>query len=155
MSIRVMLADDHILMREGIRQLLECDNSVEIVGEVSNGEQCLEMIYKVRPQVLLLDINMPVKNGIEVLREIRNNHLDVTKSGRPGRPLFLFQEDPPSALIFPDGPNPLGAGDGGPQGLIQGLRVLRVHGHEKPAGRLGHLSPWVRALSGGRLSSVI
>ena len=77
MSIRVMLADDHILMREGIRQLLECDNSVEIVGEVSNGEQCLEMIYKVRPQVLLLDINMPVKNGIEVLREIRNNHLDV------------------------------------------------------------------------------
>ena len=72
-----MLADDHILMREGIRQLLECDNSVEIVGEVSNGEQCLEMIYKVRPQVLLLDINMPVKNGIEVLREIRNNHLDV------------------------------------------------------------------------------
>ncbi len=77
MSIRVMLADDHILMREGIRQLLECDNSIEIVGEVSNGEQCLEMIYKVRPQVLLLDINMPVKNGIEVLREIRNNHLDV------------------------------------------------------------------------------
>ncbi|MCI9072022.1 MAG: response regulator, partial [Lachnospiraceae bacterium] len=55
MSIRVMLADDHILMREGIRQLLECDNLIEIVGEVSNGEQCLEMINKVKPQVLLLD----------------------------------------------------------------------------------------------------
>ncbi len=77
MSIRVMLADDHILMREGIRQLLECDNSIEIVGEVSNGEQCMEMIYKVKPQVLLLDINMPVKNGIEVLKEIRNNRLDI------------------------------------------------------------------------------
>lgn len=77
MSIRVMLADDHILMREGIRQLLECDNSIEIVGEVSNGEQCMEMIYKVKPQVLLLDINMPVKNGIEVLKEIRNNGLDI------------------------------------------------------------------------------
>lgn len=72
-----MLADDHILMREGIRQLLECDNSIEIVGEVSNGEQCMEMIYKVKPQVLLLDINMPVKNGIEVLKEIRNNGLDI------------------------------------------------------------------------------
>lgn len=72
-----MLADDHILMREGIRQLLECDNSIEIVGEVSNGEQCMEMIYKVKPQVLLLDINMPVKNGIEVLKEIRNNRLDI------------------------------------------------------------------------------
>lgn len=77
MSIKVMLADDHILMREGIRQLLEFDHSIEIVGEVSNGEQCMNMIYKVKPQVLLLDINMPVKNGIEVLQEIRNNRLDV------------------------------------------------------------------------------
>lgn len=72
-----MLADDHILMREGIRQLLEFDHTIEIVGEVSNGEQCMNMIYEVKPQVLLLDINMPVKNGIEVLQEIRNKELDV------------------------------------------------------------------------------
>ena len=45
MSIKVMLADDHILMRQGIRQLLEFDDSIEIVGEVSNGEQCIDMIY--------------------------------------------------------------------------------------------------------------
>lgn len=77
MSIKVMLADDHILMREGIRQLLEFDHTIEIVGEVSNGEQCMNMIYEVKPQVLLLDINMPVKNGIEVLQEIRNKGLDV------------------------------------------------------------------------------
>lgn len=77
MNIKVMLADDHILMREGIRQLLECDDSVEIVGEVSNGEQCMQMIRKVKPQVLLLDINMPVKNGIEVLKEIRNNKWNI------------------------------------------------------------------------------
>lgn len=77
MSIKVMLADDHILMREGIRQLLEFDHTIEIVGEVSNGEQCINMIYEVKPQVLLLDINMPVKNGIEVLQEIRNKELDV------------------------------------------------------------------------------
>lgn len=77
MSIRVMLADDHILMRQGIRQLLEFDGSIEIVGEVSNGEECIEMLYKVKPHVLLLDINMPVKNGIEVLQEIRNKKLDI------------------------------------------------------------------------------
>ena len=77
MNIRVMLADDHILMREGIRHLLECDSSIEIVGEVSNGEQCMDMIYKVKPHVLLLDINMPVKNGLEVLQDIRKNRLDV------------------------------------------------------------------------------
>lgn len=77
MNIRVMLADDHILMREGIRQLLEYDDTIEIVGEVSNGEQCIQMIYKVKPHVLLLDINMPVKNGIEVLEELQQNKLDV------------------------------------------------------------------------------
>lgn len=77
MSIRVMLADDHILIREGIRQLLEYDSSIEVVGEASNGEQCLEMISKVKPHVLLLDINMPVKNGIEVLQEIRNKKMPV------------------------------------------------------------------------------
>lgn len=72
-----MLADDHILMRQGIRQLLEFDDSIKIVGEVSNGEQCIDMIYKVKPHVLLLDINMPVKNGIEVLNEIRNKKLNI------------------------------------------------------------------------------
>ena len=77
MSIRVMLADDHILMRQGIRQLLEFDDFIEIVGEVSNGEQCIDMMHKVKPHVLLLDINMPVKNGIEVLQEIRSKKLDV------------------------------------------------------------------------------
>lgn len=77
MSIKVMLADDHILIRQGIRQLLEFDSSIEIVGEVSNGEQCMEAIYKVKPHVLLLDINMPVKNGIEVLQQIRNEKIDV------------------------------------------------------------------------------
>lgn len=77
MSVKVMLADDHILIREGIRQLLEYDSSIEVVGEASNGEQCLKMISEVKPQVLLLDINMPVKNGIEVLQEIRNKKIHV------------------------------------------------------------------------------
>ena len=77
MSIRVMLADDHVLIREGIRQLLEYDNSIKVVGEANNGVQCLEMISKVKPQVLLLDINMPIKNGIDVLQEIRNNKINV------------------------------------------------------------------------------
>lgn len=77
MSVKVMLADDHILIREGIRQLLEYDSSIEVVGEASNGEQCMKMISEVKPQVLLLDINMPVKNGIEVLQEIRNKKIHV------------------------------------------------------------------------------
>ena len=77
MSIRVMLADDHILMREGIRQLLEFDGSIEVVGEVSDGEECLKMLPIINPEVLLLDINMPKMNGVEVLTEIRKQKMPV------------------------------------------------------------------------------
>lgn len=72
-----MLADDHVLMREGIRQLLEFDGSIEVVGEANDGEECIEKLLEVKPQILLLDINMPVKNGIEVLKEIKNKNIDV------------------------------------------------------------------------------
>lgn len=77
MSISVMLADDHVLMREGIKQLLEFDGSIEVVAEASDGEECLRKMQTCNPQVLLLDINMPKMNGIEVLEEIKKQKLDV------------------------------------------------------------------------------
>lgn len=77
MSIRVMLADDHVLMREGIKQLLEFDGSIEIIAEASDGEECLKLLKSCKPQVLLLDINMPKMNGIEVLEEIKRQEIDV------------------------------------------------------------------------------
>lgn len=72
-----MLADDHILMREGIRQLLEFDGSISVIAEASDGEECLLQLTKTKPDVLLLDINMPKKNGIEVLEEIKKKHINV------------------------------------------------------------------------------
>ena len=66
-----MIADDHSLIREGLKQLLEFDGSIEIVGEASNGVECLEKLNDFKPEVLLLDINMPEKNGIEVLKEMK------------------------------------------------------------------------------------
>lgn len=77
MSIKVMLADDHILMREGIRQLLEFDGTIEVVGEANDGVECLEKLLEVKPQVLLLDINMPKKSGIDVLEEIKKKNISV------------------------------------------------------------------------------
>lgn len=77
MSIKVMLADDHILMREGIRQLLEFDGAIEVVGEANDGEECMDILEKIKPDVLLLDINMPKKNGVEVLGEIKKKKIPV------------------------------------------------------------------------------
>lgn len=71
MSIKVMIADDHSLIREGIKQLLEFDGSMEVVSEASNGLECLEKLKGYLPDILLLDINMPEMNGLEVLNEIK------------------------------------------------------------------------------------
>lgn len=72
-----MIADDHMLMREGIRKLLEFDGSIHVVAEASDGEECLQKLETVVPEVLLLDINMPKKNGIEVLEEIKRKNIQI------------------------------------------------------------------------------
>lgn len=76
-KIKVMIVDDHSLIREGLKQLLEFDGSIEIVAEATNGIECLEKLNIYEPDVLLLDINMPEKNGIEVLREMKVNNSPV------------------------------------------------------------------------------
>ena len=66
-----MLTDDHALMREGIKHLLEFDGSIEVIEEASDGIECLQKLEKIHPDILLLDINMPEMNGIEVLEELK------------------------------------------------------------------------------------
>lgn len=77
MKTKVMIADDHSLIREGIRQLLEFDGSIEVIGEASNGVECLEKLEVLSPDVLLLDINMPEMNGIDVLKQLKETEYDV------------------------------------------------------------------------------
>ncbi|MEG1848448.1 MAG: response regulator transcription factor [Lachnospiraceae bacterium] len=69
--ITIMITDDHAMMREGIKQLLEFEGDMKVIAEASNGNECLKILKKVTPDVLLLDINMPEKNGIEVLEELK------------------------------------------------------------------------------------
>lgn len=77
MSTKVMIADDHSLVREGIKRLLEFDGSMEVVSEASNGVECLNKLEEFIPDILLLDINMPEMNGLEVLVEIKKKDYDL------------------------------------------------------------------------------
>ena len=72
--INVMLADDHVLIREGIKQLLEFDGSMKVIAEASDGIECLEKLKNVKPDIILLDINMPNMNGIDVLKELKEKN---------------------------------------------------------------------------------
>lgn len=75
--IKVMIVDDHIMMREGIKKLLEFDKSIEVIEQASDGLECLEKIEGVRPDILLLDIDMPRMNGIEVLEKLKEQNNPV------------------------------------------------------------------------------
>ena len=77
MSIRILLADNQILVREGIKKIFERDDKLEVVCEVYNGEDCLEKIKIENPDVIIIGINIPKKNGIEVLKELRKRKSDV------------------------------------------------------------------------------
>ena len=69
-KIRVVLADDHTLVRQGIRQFLESDASIEVVGEAAGGEEAIAQVERHRPDMILLDIQMPGMTGVEATREI-------------------------------------------------------------------------------------
>jgi DNA-binding NarL/FixJ family response regulator len=71
MAVKVMIADDHSIIREGLRSLLELDGDIEVVAEAVDGEDCLKQLKTTKPDVLLLDINMPKKNGLEVLESMK------------------------------------------------------------------------------------
>lgn len=69
--IRIMLADDHDLMRRGIRDLLETDPELQVCGESSNGREALELARRLKPDVAVMDLAMPELNGLEAIRQIR------------------------------------------------------------------------------------
>lgn len=73
MSIKIMLADDHTLIRDGLKKLIELENEFKVVEEAIDGEDCLNKIEVTKPDILLLDINMPKLNGIEVVEKLKNN----------------------------------------------------------------------------------
>ncbi len=69
-KITVLLADDHTVVREGFRKMLELEDDIEVVGESSDGRHAVEMAAKLRPEVVLMDIAMPLLNGLEATRQL-------------------------------------------------------------------------------------
>ena len=73
-KLRILLADDHIVMRTGLRALLERQPNLEVVGESENGREAIELVASLKPDVVVMDVGMPVLNGIEATKTIVTQH---------------------------------------------------------------------------------
>jgi two-component system, NarL family, response regulator DevR len=77
LTIRVFLLDDHEVVRRGVRELLEADGEIEVVGEAGTADEALRRVPATRPDVAVLDVRLPDGNGVEVCRDIRSGHPEV------------------------------------------------------------------------------
>ncbi|MDF0677184.1 MAG: response regulator [Nitrospira sp.] len=79
--IRLLLVDDHAMMRQGLRAMLEEYEDVQVVGEAVDGRDAVRLVEKLRPTIVVMDINMPTMNGIEATREIKARHPNIAVIG--------------------------------------------------------------------------
>lgn len=110
---RILLVDDHPLMRRGMRQLLELEEDMAVVGEANHGQEALEQLDLLQPELILLDNNMPQMNGLETLRRLRERHYtgkvllftvsdsedDIRDALRLGADGYLLKDMEPELLI--------------------------------------------------------
>lgn len=113
MAVTVLLADDHPIVRQGLRHLLEAEPDIRILGEASDGLQAVQLSEKFRPNVLIVDIMMPGLNGLEVVRQVKDRSpatfsivlsmqsadvyvVEALKSGAAG---YVLKETGPSELV--------------------------------------------------------
>ena len=72
-----MITDDHLIVREGLRLILETADDIEVVGEAVDGAECLELAAKLNPQVILMDLQMPRMDGITAIEHLRKDHPEI------------------------------------------------------------------------------
>lgn len=75
--VKLVLVDDHTLIRDGLKSLLKSERSIQIIGEAENGEQLLKLLEQVTPDVVMLDLNMPVMDGFETLQHLQRKHPQI------------------------------------------------------------------------------
>ena len=116
-TIRVLLADDHVVVRAGIRQFLEQQKDIEVVAEASNGQEACGLLAEFKPDVAVLDIQMPQMSGIDVTRWIRTQRLPIGILV-----LTAYDDRPYVQAVLRAGANGYVLKTAEPQEIVQGVR---------------------------------
>ncbi len=96
--MRILIADDHAVVRRGLKEILASEHDMEVVGEAKNGDEALELVRKLDWDVAVLDFSMPGRSGVELIKEIKRRH-----PGRPVLVLSMLPEEAHAALVFKAG----------------------------------------------------
>ena len=76
-KIKLVLVDDHKMIREGLKNFLSDNPDFEIIGEAENGQECLDLLSNINPDLVLTDLNMPVMDGLELTKEVKEKYPDM------------------------------------------------------------------------------
>ncbi len=96
--MRILIADDHAVVRRGLKEILASEHDMEVVGEAKNGDEALELVRKVDWDVAVLDFSMPGRSGVELIKEIKRRY-----PGRPVLVLSMLPEEAHAAQVFKAG----------------------------------------------------
>lgn len=113
MTIRVLLCDDHTILRDGLRNLLESESDLQVIGEASDGQQAIHIVRELAPDVVLMDINMPGMGGIEAVEKLTAEFPDLRililtmfdheeylfRTIRAGAKGYLLKDSPVSEVV--------------------------------------------------------
>ena len=76
-TIRILIADDHTVVRHGLRLMLELKPGIEVIGEAATGDEAIALADRLRPDVILMDLEMPGKSGLEAITQIHPRHPEI------------------------------------------------------------------------------
>jgi len=147
--LRIVLADDHAVVRMGLRRILEADGGFQVVGEAQDGREAVQKATALRPDVLVLDVSMPRMTGLEVLRELKQ-----AENGTPLRSILLTASIDQAGMLSAVqlGARGIILKTAASETLLDGIRAVAAGDYWLDRERITHFMDFARKLNGsGRL----
>ncbi len=121
--INILIADDHAIVRQGLRQIVAADRQMTVLGEARSGAELLSLIKDGEVDVVILDISMPGRNGLETLKDIKRQYPDL-----PVIILSMYPEDQYAVRVFRNGASGYMTKESAPEELVKAIRKAHLGG---------------------------